>query len=952
MTAFATPLESGDYDTLRASGYWARPLCCLCPEEVVFKARSTQTIEGQPFIQFTYDTVTVGAYTDVWPNMVAYISATGQARDAKYRGRVRLAPSSSVFYIDLNPTLLNEDDYIIVVRDTDLFVRLRNDTLVDSSVAYHDLPPMLAGLPHAIVLYDADADGQVTYTPDVTGIPVDVAATTVNTWAWAISGAGTSGIDNAALQAPTLTFQAGYHYLLRVIYTDDNFVSNYQIVHVYAVTRTFTAPVVQPVVAGSITGDESGWTASLTAYADVSTLLDRTHCAVFAVERFGDNSSAPLVSNVWMSGRLRSDSVQIEGSAEAGRLAQVSFTVEGFTAYLRRLRIPNDIVRAVSSPDEWGEMQQPNPYRMAVYAMWTYTTLTNLVSFAVEDGAFAAWRIGVEPRGIEGGFALDVLTSILAPIKAAPNFAPDGEIYLARAVSYQDDRTDVPLVAVFTLDDLREASLDRDSSRTTAQVIAYGGVYSSTNNTITLYTAEAPRIGYGDGGEVRELTREILAANSSATDAQDELAARASNEFAYQNPKPLLKFTPFDSWAGVLRPTNFQRWAAVIPSSANPRGIAYTATDYWQIQSVTLGLNADGTVDLSVEAPAETTLDDAQIDSYLLPNDLENTAPVLPVGPNDLLFPTDPLELYPSDTPGLEDLQPLDPFSGMTAYTPLPPDVAAQAALNQGNGTTKTLRVNFHGQSGVNTVSDWTTRLGVDYLLTISGEARVSRGFVRTHYDFTKSDYGIWRGDPTYWPRANDYRDGTGYHAYVGTTGYLGVSVTATLPETITTSLIQVNYDYSSADGFTDGNNNGIFAGADTLYLDNTVIPPPTPFIDTDPHTFSTFYMQILFHIGSVAIKSITFEGGSGPIKYRDGFYEYEKDDTGEPINVAAIPSDEGLFIDNSRYSEIPQFDKSHRYAGLAFAGTNNPMQARMQAADYTQTDDRFLFIEARRKES
>lgn len=710
--------------TLETSGWWNRPLVALNPPEVVFMAQAAESLTTNSFITFLWDNATIGAYTDVWEGTIVYLSHTTNIRDNYWRGRVRLAPSATEFYIGLCPSELLEDDYLICVRDTDLFARVRNDTLVDGSITYRPLAPQTNGLPSCIVLYDSDNDGQVSYTSVQTGIVVDAAASSMASWAWDVSGSGSSSFNSAALQNPTITFQAGYHYLLRVIYADDQGTSNYQVVHVYAITRTFSAPVISAVVAGGWDGDlDDGWASTLTAYADVSTLIDRTHCVLFHVQHFGDNSSTPIYDNILMCGRIRSDSITTEGSVEAGVVSQVTFTVEGITAYLRRLRIPNDIIRATGSPDEWGEITEPNPYRMAVYEFWVYTTLTNLGSFGVESGSFAAWQIGGEPRGIDGGYALDVLTSILSPIKAFPNWAPSGELFLAITTSYRQDRSVVVTVAVLTLADMLDYNVERDSSRTTAQVIAFGGSFNTGSNTFVLYSAQSPSIVYGDGGETRELTREILTTDASITDTAAELSDRASDEYAYNNPKPTLKITVYDSWCSVFIPTNYLRWAAVIPASSNTLGIAYSASDYWQLQSVSNTINDDGTVDTSVDMPAETTFSDAQVIASLLPINLSNMNPVWPVLPNDPAYPTDPLEAYPTDSPGLDDLQAIDNTSAGQAYTPFSPDIAAQMTAKQGKPRCKTLQVNFINST--NTESGWTTVLSADYLISLSGYAKI-----------------------------------------------------------------------------------------------------------------------------------------------------------------------------------------------------------------------------------
>lgn len=964
MVSFPPSLSSPQKATLRTSGYWSRVLTCLNDNEVLWQARANQTITSAPFIAFAWDNETIGSYADVVEGLVVYISSTTDLRDFKYRGYVRLAPSSNTFYISYNSTLLNDGDYISVVVDDDLFTKHRNDTLLDDGVAYHALPPVLTGLPSAIVLYDADHNGTEEYTPSQTGIPVDVLATTVDTWAWFVLGGGTSSIDDPTLEHPTITFEAGYHYLLRVEYTDDNGVSNYQMSHVYCVTRTFDAPVVQPIVTGSIEGgDTDGWTASVIAYGDVAGILDRTHAAIFHVQHFGDDSSTPIVSNVLMNGRIRSSSIKTEGNAEAGQVQEVSFTIEGITAYMRRLRLPNDIIRAVASPDEWGEITDPNPFRMAVYAMWTYSTLTNIGSFGVESGAFSDWTIGGEPRGIDGGYTIDVLENILSPIHAAPNYAPDGEIYLAVNVNYKQDRSGVPLVTAFTLDDLRDYNIDLDSSSIVSQVTAYGGSYDSTLNDFVIYSANAPTVVYLEG-ETRELNREILTIDASVDDARNELKQRASDHYAFENSKPLMSLSLFDSYAGVIIPTNFQRWAAVLPASSNTLERAWTDTDYWLLQSVSLTINTDGSIDVSGQWPAETTFDDAQAQATLLPINLDGMNPVLPILANDPAFPTDASENYPTDFPTLNERQPIDPFSGMMAYTPWPPDVAARAAARQSGAGCKSMVPPVNFRTDGNVTSSWTTVLNDPYVMTVSGSAKVvDAGWYHT-LDLTTSDGGLSPRGGIWMGAYGTYVAGVGWQATdANVAGGLrrSLNVEISLP-TATYTYGKITYDYTRGTWDLPGAQaigmvldltlNTLFFGASDPLSDGTdkTISGGGLY---DADGFSVFITASVGHTdGSATLTRLDlagegtnpFTGDMGGAVYADAFYTWQLDEDDEITNVQ-LNTTGGLYLDNSSVVVPPPFSENHTYT-IPFTGTGNVLLARFEDTDYTDNQSALLYIE------
>ncbi len=66
-------------------------------------------------------------------------------------------------------------------------------------------------------------------------------------------------------------------------------------------------------------------------------------------------------------------------------------------------------------------------------------------------------------------------------------YAPDGSIHIEQLASYRMDRTGIDTIMDFALTDLRSYTLDRDTSRTTSQVTAYGGAWDSTAGVFVLY---------------------------------------------------------------------------------------------------------------------------------------------------------------------------------------------------------------------------------------------------------------------------------------------------------------------------------------------------------------------------------------------------------------------------------------------------------------------------------
>lgn len=957
---FPTALSAPQKATLRTSGYWQRTFIAFNPGEIVFQAEANEDITDAPFDEFIWTNATTGAFADALPGMVVYISdTTAYQKDFKYRGRVRKTANASIFYIDLNATTLEAGDIITVIRDADLFAKIRNDTFIDSDVAYHNLPPMITGFPSVLPLYDSDDDGVVSYTTVQSGIAVASGAT-ISAWLHTISGAGTitftSGTSTS--QNPTVELEAGYHYLWRCRVTDSNGVQHFVYCQVYAVDRTFSAPVILQAAAGSVSQDlESGYTGSITAYGGVGDLPYRTHAVIFCVEHFGDNSSTPMVTNVLMHGRLRSESIITEGSAEAGQLQTVTYPIEGITSYMQRLKVPNDMVRHNAAPNEWGEMVNPTPYRMAVYFLYAYSTLLNLVSFSAGDSLFDAWRIGGEPVSIDGGYALDTLNSLMERIKASANYAPDGEIRNEIIASYKVVRSGLVTIMDFLPQDSLSVTLDIDTSRNTAQVVGFGGVWNTVNNTFILYTAQSPSIPYGDAPEVRELNRELLQYDSTTAQATTELAARTGNDYAANNPKWLLNVTMWDAHRWLVA-TSYQRYTWTLAATFNLREIAITTAMKWQCQSMNITINADGTYDVGAQFVQETEFTDAQSIASLLPANLEGMNPTFPALSDDLAFPDNPLWMFPTDNPTLEELPAIDPYSAMMGFTPLPPDQAAAAAAKQGTTKCKTFQVLMRNSGTTN--SPFLTVNTAPYTLEISGSGRISNDAWHSHRNLVTSQdsfsidplFGAWALGTGFTPTDGEVTPGVFIRSLVVTrvitsTTLTRVRITFDLTKGSYSAVTPVAIIFINGAPVASVNPADITDGANKT-LEWSGSSAAATFISVQ---IVTSYQGSAVYSGAATLTSMTvdgtgtdgFTGNPGTSQDGDAFYRYLVDDE---ASVELFEPTAGLLIDGAKPAIIPDFNPSHEYI-VPFTGTGNAIQGNYALSDYTDVANRAITIRA-----
>jgi hypothetical protein len=397
---------------------------------------------------------------------------------------------------------------------------------------------------------------------------------------------------------------------------------------------------------------------------------------------------------------------------------------------------------------------------------------------------------------------------------------------------------------------------------------------------------------------------------------------------------------------------------------------AWTATDYWQLQSISLTINPDGTLQPSGEWPAETTFDDAQIEASLLPDNISDSNPVFPSLPNDFGFPTDPLEGYPTDTPALDELSPLDPFSGLGAYAPVPPNVAADAAAKTGKPQGMTVQVNFRSSTNASS-SPRVSALGAPYRLRISGTSLYSSDEWQYVFNFLAEDGGFVRNpDPTTGNNQYGTWSAAGWgtdDAFASSNYRRGIDIVLTGIASTTFTYFQAKFEYNGIPFVPPGSPAFVAQiGSNILWVINDTAMPSGPNLYqawTGSLTDTSLRISLNASVndtsavygGAARLKELVvrgtgtnpFDGSVPAVRETDAFYVYDPNDPDALPSL--LGSDEGLFLDNTRYSPVPDYDKSHVYDNLPFTGTNNPLLARMVFNTYSTKSNRFLTVEGRR---
>jgi hypothetical protein len=98
---FPTALGTTEVDYLSAMQLATDCYLLVWDNEVVFKARVNQSTFTDAFATITFDTVTIGAYTNAIEGYTIYLSATDDIRAAYWWGRLRSDASATVLNVEL-----------------------------------------------------------------------------------------------------------------------------------------------------------------------------------------------------------------------------------------------------------------------------------------------------------------------------------------------------------------------------------------------------------------------------------------------------------------------------------------------------------------------------------------------------------------------------------------------------------------------------------------------------------------------------------------------------------------------------------------------------------------------------------------------------------------------------------------------------------------------------------
>jgi hypothetical protein len=926
-------LTTDRYNLVLSGGYRAREYIVVCSTDIVFQALISATPAASVFAQVSFDTVTVGAYTDIAVGQVVLISHDTNIRHAT-RYRVRKAPTSSVLYINETSDAILDGDTVWVINSYDVTEKRRKGPNVD-----WDKPPA----PIAPMIKSADADvpldaayvaltSEATATFDLSVVMQCLTKdATEGTYQWTIPGA-TYLVGDATEPTIQIEVNTPYNEWARLDYEDSNGTPNYWVFTItagdpYNPAHTFFRLCHEPVDPDA--DWQTGYNASVNYWDGITDLLDLTRIVVVADEMYNDG--APDWSNIKFVGYFTEDASTIQGDETFGQLKDATINLSGFLSLAGTLEFSPIAVRHATSPATWDQIDTPTPARIAALVLMEYSTLLTVApcDFGVIDNTYFTGDFDVAPTSLMDAAqaTFDEITSLLTQNAG-------GGLVLERNANFlsADDRNDLPDVTpvAITLGEGMRFTLKHVHKRQVGSVTVGYAVFNTTTETRYFLTASAPANGAGEGQEHREIQSQLLAANSVTDDAKTEAAERAGNWLEWLNPADTLTID-LDDGFGFISPSAAQWYTFDIPASDEIRGLGIDDTTRWLCMSISSRLNPDGTRTAQGVFRRETIGGRAKIDVSVVPSVTQTELPIVPVRAVMGARPPAPSINYNTAEP--TNKQKRKPFDGWMG-APIKQSEAGQAAQNQPEPGTANMSPPIRFNNENNVESTWTTTLGESYTIKLSGSAQIATS--AGTFDFAVSAQGfdgLYGGGGMY----GVYDTGVGW-------GRGTFNSRIAISKVVTGTVTEVSMTFNSS-----------FTGEVNI-IDAT---GSTGFGTAYSRTGTTWTVSGLSETSGIGVNiydpaagnsvpaplrliSMTVTGIGNEL-YGDAFYIWNLDEDNNPINVQLNPFN-GLYLDNSAITVPPPFSPNHEYE-IPFTGTGSTLFARFEDSDHIDNQNVILYL-------
>lgn len=941
-------LSSTQLNTINSGGYAGEVRISVCPSEVVFQCEVAADVTNSVFLSFAWTNTLQGDHEDVQPDMTVYITFTDdplELRNPLWQGRAPRVPTADTFYVNESSFNLLTGYVVTVLNTYEPLQMDRSGALVDGYISYANLPPAVKNI---LCFYYGEDETEYQFSFAPVGQAMAQGAT-IASYHWTFPAGTTYQVGNASTQNITVTVPYGHIWAFLDI-EDSNGVTQRFKFEILVCGRDDPAFMFEAHGDVQINGDiETGWNASVTYFAGVEALLNRTRIAIIAFDNY--KSGAGVFPNVAFIGYFVQEDTAITADMVSSVLAETRFEVQSFASLIAQLPVPPLAIRNTASPDAWDELNQPTTQRVIWHLITRYSTFGTLcpIDFVTTD---STWFGG--SMDLEASTLLESINRIADEINAKLVFFPGGDAVLEINANFlsEADRNALPALIAsgnVTDDNLWNYGLPIPYYQTVGQVeCGFATFYTAGADPLKL-AGIAPAVARQEGIESPVILAQLLPANQDQATAIELAKRRIGDMLEWLNPPVLINFALTDGWRFVT-PSLRVWWLFDLPGNNSTRGLPVPATQQYLLLSISLTWHNDGTWDITGSARLETQGGLSQINVTISPNTIDTDLPVLPIQSDYDAYSPDGTLNYQSTDPG-DDMQPFGSGYGVWQFDPMTTEDAGNAADNMPDPNCQIIRPSLNFSSGASRQTSRVTVNNDPYSITVKGSTQLAPETWTLIIDLTALTLPAWlsitRG--THVP-------GTGMvEATSG--GFTGVNFDLTFPGGV--AVHQVVYDADltipvsgTATGFfafrqampfevvSDVLTAGSYNGIRTYNVAGMGITTLTAIVQSAGAAASG---------GTVIWRTLTLKGTGTPpddatggaALFGDPFYQYQADDDS---TAELYPEGYGLTIQSLPPDVIPEFNPEHIYQ-LAAEGDGNPFVFIFFQADYSQIASNQLYI-------
>lgn len=610
---FNTPLATDQYNLLHSGSYSGAQNVSFFANRVVFAGQVDEDLSLQTtWLQFAYDNVTEGAYTDVQIGQTIIIGTTDNLLysaqvERLWDGRIRLSPDGTYVYTNISSANVPTGAYFWVLDTWQVEgVLSRPSTfdaataiqLVDSTQTYLPLLPRATGL-RSIYVGNADPDtGLFRIALSVTGYVEEYGASITGYQYTFRSGIAT--VISGSLTSPTVTVDIdpsacavwGETWATLTVAQNDG----------VALTRVFGIKVHDEdhlpnvgfknmQVRGAYDQGQN-YVATLPAFAGINSILPGTPAVIWRDEEtYGTTSGSLTGDNVDMFGWFQTEQDSIKGDKIYSTVTGATFQLASVGSRLAYLAMQLLIIINDNTPSLWDHMINACP-RRAVWHVLTRHSTAAMLSDVAFDTDLSSEDYVFPYLPFSGKNLLDIPNAVLAQVNAAMEFAPDGRILACRDAQYisADQQADVPIIGNFTGQDGLVVGRTVSYDDSIGYVDGDGACWDSFHNGVTAFASRAPGIAQGTAQGSSQLSNQILVLGSFSNVAQAELNQRSGTFYAVSNLVEELTVDHTDGYNFII-PSRCQLFTWTLDDELvgpnNIQRVIYDTNTLWYAKSVT-----------------------------------------------------------------------------------------------------------------------------------------------------------------------------------------------------------------------------------------------------------------------------------------------------------------------------------------------------------------------------